>query len=98
MTLALLLGALLMAIGLLFLRAGQPTRRTADVRPAEIVRLACRRRLGSLLALTAPFLTGLIGGARDVVLLLAFSALAGWALALTAPFADPERAFRPDPP
>jgi hypothetical protein len=70
---ALLLGAaaMLLALGLL--------RESAS--PSGL-RRAWLRRGGVAVALVALGLTGALGGARDLVLLVAASPLAGWALAL----------------
>ena len=69
---ALLLGAAAMLLALGLLRAAsQPG-----------IRRAWLRRGGVAVALLALGVTGALGGARDLVLLVAASPLAGWALAL----------------
>lgn len=73
-------GAMLLALGLL--RASQPEGRRDPAGSAPRIRRAWLRRGGVAVALLALGLTGALGGARDLVLLVATSPLAGWALAV----------------
>jgi hypothetical protein len=92
---ALAIGAALMLVALGLLRASQLSGPRPD--PMLLRRRRWLRRAGLVGVALAFAVTGALGGTRAAVLLLAASAIGGWALAMTgSPVTDGDR--RPSKP